>query len=271
MMLDNLEYCQTNLNNPVSAFGFGWCWDMTWLAGLDSDGWAGRLYYPVDKSEHTDHWDINTTSPSLQDYLTAVESYNSGNPNTATFYTTAPADWNTEGVGFQRYLKNQAIRDHVNANGGYLFDYADILCWNSQGIASTRTWNGNSFPYIWAWGEADYKEEYDGGQGSCHVSEEGCIRLAKAMWWLMARIAGWEESTTTKMEVKKKQSDPIASGPKGTCSVIRFEKSTRGINLGGGDDFSASITHYSMQGRALNFSCDSKSPFCTTIRDSNER
>ena len=29
-----------------------------------------------------------------------------------------------------------------------------------------------------------------------HISEAGAIRLAKAMWWMLARIAGWDGGTT---------------------------------------------------------------------------
>ncbi len=25
-----------------------------------------------------------------------------------------------------------------------------------------------------------------------HIGEEGSIRLAKAMWWMLARLAGWD-------------------------------------------------------------------------------
>ena len=30
-----------------------------------------------------------------------------------------------------------------------------------------------------------------------HISEAGALRLAKAMWWMLARIAGWDGGTTT--------------------------------------------------------------------------
>lgn len=46
IILNNLNYCQEVINNPVSTFVFGLCWDMTWLADVNSKGWAGRLYYP---------------------------------------------------------------------------------------------------------------------------------------------------------------------------------------------------------------------------------
>ncbi len=64
--------------------------------------------------------------------------------------------------------------------------------------------------FLWAWcwdmtkqdendttiidnlGIPDDGRGYNGGDGGCHLSEAGCKRLAKAMWWLLARIAGWD-------------------------------------------------------------------------------
>ena len=34
--------------------------------------------------------------------------------------------------------------------------------------------------------------DYDGGDGGCHISQEGCLRLAKAMRVLLAKKAGWD-------------------------------------------------------------------------------
>ena len=34
--------------------------------------------------------------------------------------------------------------------------------------------------------------ERDGGYGACHIGQEGCVRLAEASVWLLARIAGWD-------------------------------------------------------------------------------
>ena len=83
-----------------------------------------------------------------------------------------------------RYIRNSVKK---SKNTTYLFDYADILCWNNDGEQNIISWGGHIFPYI----HTENEGNYDGGQGPCHISSEGCIRLAKAMWWLLARMAGW--------------------------------------------------------------------------------
>jgi hypothetical protein len=197
MMLNNLNYCQNAVNNPVSAFGFGWCWDMSWLSDVNSEGWAGRLYYPVNKSNYTDNWDTTTTTPCLEDYIDVVNAYNSNYPQTVTFFSTGPVDGgdNTRSRGYQRWLKNEYIRNKVNNSIGisYLFDYADIICWNDENLQNTIIWDGHSYPYI----HSDYEGNYDGGHGGCHINDDGCLRLAKSMWWLLARMAGWNNTSAS--------------------------------------------------------------------------
>ena len=98
--------------------------------------------------------------------------------------------------GYQRYLKHEAIRQYVEDNDGILFDYADILCWNDSGEQYTTTWTDPSdVLHTFQIGHPDNTvggTGYNDGEGGCHIEEEGCLRLAKAMWWMLARIAGWQ-------------------------------------------------------------------------------
>jgi hypothetical protein len=201
MMLNHLNYCSNTLNNPVSAFGFGWCWDMNWQADPDENGWAGRLYWPVSKSNYTDHWDLNSTTPCLQNYINAVNTYNSSYPQSITFFSTGPVDGtgNTGANGYQRWLKNNYIREAATQVNGtsYVFDYADILCWNDDGVQNTVTYDGNEFIHI----HPDNEGNYDGGAGGCHIGQAGCLRLGKAMWWLLAKMAGWENSSASSIKL----------------------------------------------------------------------
>ena len=188
-----LRYAKDSLQNKVQVFAFGWCYDMSWeeLA----NGWAGAVYWPKDRSHVTSPWDIATTKPCLNDYLAAVAHYNQANPTTITLYTTGPVDgqsYNTGERGYQRALKNEAIREWVrNDKSRWLFDYASILCYGATGTRNTVSWEGHGFEYL----HDDYYGNYDGGDGDCHINEKGCLRLAKAMWWLLARIAGWDWDT----------------------------------------------------------------------------
>lgn len=206
-----LQYIDANYEGNI-IFGFGWCWDMTWHNAVTSAkdpeygcGWAGAseggpdgdLPWGIDEPDNA----ITGNSVNLQTYLDAVDYYNSlGLSNVQTVFTTGPVDGYNDERGYQRYLKHEAIRDYVNANGGILFDYADILCWSDSGSQYTTTWNGTEYqighPLLAPGGTG-----YDGGEGGCHISEAGCLRIGKAMWVLAAQIgqyvaASWESSVS---------------------------------------------------------------------------
>ena len=189
---------QRNDNNPINAFVFGWCWDMS--VSLDcQNGWAGLIYTDFQKSQSTSYWDLNSTNPNLQDYLDAWTDYEENNLDIAIIYSTGPVDGSgkTDCRGYQRWLKNNFIRDWVKhgEKKRYLFDYADILCWNDADQEHLESSDGYTFPAI----HPDNEGNYDGGHGGCHISQAGTVRLAKAMWWLLARIAGWQDPSKIKI------------------------------------------------------------------------
>jgi len=201
-MKDHLRYMRATASNPVAALGFGWCWDTTWHNRVTSMkdpvygcGWAGSsvggpqgdLAWGLDSGDEA----ITGNSVSMATYLDAVDAYNAHEPDTVTFFTTGPVDGSSSETAYQRWLKHEAIREHVVATNGVLFDYADILCWNAAGQQTTTSWNGHIFqigdPTLATGGTG-----YDGGDGGCHISQEGCLRLGKALWWMLARVAGWD-------------------------------------------------------------------------------
>ena len=51
------------------------------------------------------------------------------------------------------------------------------------------TWNGHTYPIITTANLGD--------ESVAHIDEVGTLRLAKAMWWMLARIAGWDGNTST--------------------------------------------------------------------------
>lgn len=141
--------------------GFGWCYD---------DGLWGS-------------------------YLTATQQYidfcSANGYSTKIFFTTGPVDdyMATGENGYNNYLRWEHIRDYVDEDASrILFDYADILSYNNDGMLSTETWNSHTFPVI----HPDNEE----GTYTGHIGSAGAIRLAKAMWWMLARIAGWDGIVT---------------------------------------------------------------------------
>jgi hypothetical protein len=153
-----ISYCNSN-NLAISALGFGWCWD---------------------------------PSVSVNDYLTATQAYidycTANSISTKVFFTTGPVDdVNASGEnGYNKSLDYEAIRTYVKSNSSrILFDYADILCFNDNGTTNSAAWNGHTYPIITT-------SNLTPIVGGYHISQAGAIRLGKAMWWMLARMAGWD-------------------------------------------------------------------------------
>lgn len=224
---------QYTSGNPFSVIGFGWCWDMTWhnapgggidpvhrvrWAGSSVGGPNGDVRWGLDAGDQS----LTGNSVCLDTYLNAVEQYiqhcTKNGYNTKVIFTTGPVD-DGYGVmagtenGFQREIKHDYIRTYVKANNTrILFDYADILCWNNSGAEYTADWNDGGTIRPHANIHPDNMKDYDGSwniiahtEDGDHIGEVGALRLAKAMWWMLARIAGWNGVTTDVEELSLDQ------------------------------------------------------------------
>ena len=212
----HLDYSNTN-NLEIAAIGFGWCWDMTWhnssgggidpvyqvrWAGSSVGGLQGDLRWGLDANDSV----LTGNSVCMDRYLNATTEYINHCTNnsylTKVFFTTGPVDGggNTGERGYQRNLKHEYIRNYVLASSDrILFDYADILCWSNAGVQNTTTWTDygstlQTFQYI----HSDNMLDLDGTyiEDGVHIGERGSVRLAKALWWLLARMAGWDGIST---------------------------------------------------------------------------
>ena len=218
---------QNNTGNEYDVMAFVWCWDMYYDpipgGGLDLEHhvhWGGTIEGGPERESGVKRWGLDAEDQQLTDnsicmdtYLNAVEEYQQycidNGWGTKIIYTTGPVDDdypNSEGRedGFQRELKHNYIREHVSKDpNSILFDYADILCWNNDGEKYEGVWNDGgelrSHAHIHPDNNMDYDaswniiaQENDGD----HIGEVGSLRLMKAMWWMLARIAGWEGVTT---------------------------------------------------------------------------
>jgi uncharacterized protein YjdB len=111
---------------------------------------------------------------------------------TKIFFTTGPVDGHLSEATDVAYESSQRwvyIRNHVAADETrILFDYADILSYNDAGELQTQTWNGHIFPVI----HPDNMLGGSGGWATGHIGGNGDLRIGKALWWMLARMAGWD-------------------------------------------------------------------------------
>ncbi len=211
----HLTYCNTN-NLQIAAMGFGWCWDMTgnnWPSGTPDPvyqvRWAGRSEQGPEGSRRwgldAEDFDLTGNSVCMDTYLNATNEYSNycaanGYP-TKIFYTTGPVDANENlgENGYQRHIKHEYIRNFVKASENrILFDYDDILCWSESGDRGEITWTdyGGALQTFQAI-HPDNLLDLDGSytEDGDHIGQRGALRLAKAMWWMLARMAGWDGVT----------------------------------------------------------------------------
>lgn len=205
-----LTYAHTS-GPTLGAVGFGWCWDTTWhnspggavdpvhqvrWAGSSVGGPDGDLRWGLDAEDSA----ITSNRVCMDTYLTATRLYSdycrTRKYATRVFFTTGPVDGYTGESGCQRHLKHEHIRQYVkNTENECLFDYADILAWSDAGAQNLQTWTDYAGkPKQYQMIHADNMLDLDGtyAEDGDHIGQRGALRLGKAIWVMMARLAGWD-------------------------------------------------------------------------------
>ncbi|MCF8083333.1 MAG: hypothetical protein K9M96_09570 [Deltaproteobacteria bacterium] len=121
----------------------------------------------------------------VQTYLNNMARLESEFPEVTFVYMTG----NAQSEGEQnRYDRNQQIREYCRNNNKVLFDFADLDCWygNEQHTAS---------------GIPSEHPQYEGDEAG-HTTYESCENKARAFWWLLARIAGWNGGTALAPDIR---------------------------------------------------------------------
>ncbi|MBE0674416.1 MAG: Ig-like domain-containing protein, partial [Bacteroidales bacterium] len=199
------------LNRPIDVIGFGWCVDMmSSYTSLTRDPvykvkWMGPSVGGPDGSKawglDADDYSITRNRVSLDTYLEATKWFqdycDARGYDTKVIFTTGVADsviYYGE-PSYQRYIKNEYMRAYVKADPSrVLLDYEDIVCYDDGSTTPhTAVWSYDGVDYVYPLITPRNSIPFEG----YHISRAGALRLGKAIWWMMARIAGWDGGTSS--------------------------------------------------------------------------
>lgn len=135
------------------------------------------------------------------DYRDMMEGLEASYPDTTFVWWTSALNNNGE-YGGKRSIFDNLLRDYCAQHGKVVFDLAAIESHDPDGNMAL---DDNGFEGMYAGYATD-------GQ---HPSGDARIRLAGALWWLFARIAGWEVAPT-RLDLAS-NTDVLGTGESGTA------------------------------------------------------
>jgi hypothetical protein len=123
----------------------------------------------------------------VQAYLDSITVLETEYPNVTIIYMTCNAQA-TGSSGHNRYLRNEQIRQYCTANDKVLFDFADLDSWWFN--PATEEWEHSTYEYDGDTVPVEHPQ-FNGSEAG-HTTYESCEQKGRAVWWMMARLAGWE-------------------------------------------------------------------------------
>lgn len=126
--------------------------------------------------------ELNTyTEAETQAFLDSMAALEALYPAVTFIYLTGNAQ--AEGSeGYNRYLRNNQIRNYCLQNSKNLFDFADLDSW----------YNGGQHTYIYNSIEIPAEHPQYEGDEYGHTTLESCVIKGEAVWWMLARLMGWQ-------------------------------------------------------------------------------
>jgi len=178
------------------------------LGNPDRTSWASatRTYLEANPDVNVIMWAwcgqvSNAAETDISNYLNLMNSLESDFPDVKFVYMTGHLDGT--GLTGNLHLRNEQIRDYCREYKKVLYDFADIECYNPDGIyfgdkrpndACDYDTDGNGSPdgnWAIAWQNSHTQGVDWFNCSAAHTQPVNANQKAYAAWWLWARLAGW--------------------------------------------------------------------------------
>ena len=180
-MTNNTVQYGVDQGMPFSLTMWLWCWDIV-ADEFCADETGTKITFDDER---------------FSTYINFIDSINSDNTLSVTpaiYVTSITDDAYMDHMKWRVTKYNDMIRDSAHANGGILFDNADIENWNNTDTEQriyTFTDNGDVTRQCYI-RHHDYDEDVGDQYAAGHTNDALCLRKAKAFWWMLARLSGWD-------------------------------------------------------------------------------
>ena len=138
---------------------------------------------------------VSGASPSyIQNYLATLNQFENEYSGMRFIYMTGHLDGTRAGGNL--HIRNEQIRNYCIANNKVLFDFADIERYDPDSIDYLDLGANDNCDYSggnWAdeWCADNPSSDLCASCSCAHSKALNCNRKARAFWWMMARLAGW--------------------------------------------------------------------------------
>jgi hypothetical protein len=137
----------------------------------------------------------SNTSQTVQQYLDTLNAFEAEFPGMRFIYMTGHAVYVDRWSRDASQRNNELVRKYVKANNKVLFDFYDIDTHDPAGKEHPGATDACNWCASWCkahpgdCANLDYPSTYP---ECAHSHPLNCRMKAKAFWWLMARLAGWD-------------------------------------------------------------------------------